>query len=175
LPLAAITALHTAGGLAHTHAMPPELPTLAADQFACGIFQKPHAPTPSTPTPTSTYTHMHILTDTHVRGAPQRLHVLFTLASEVLAVAERLEDAGLRARWATWADAVFLQMHMEVDVDAWCARLGAVCGRCWTNTLLHPFPTIGSSTLSIAQRSQRCSARPFSSIRVSLVWGTGYV
>jgi hypothetical protein len=155
--------------------MPPELPTLAADQFACGIFQKPHAPTPSTPTPTSTYTHMHILTDTHVRGAPQRLHVLFTLASEVLAVAERLEDAGLRARWATWADAVFLPMHMEVDVDAWCARLGAVCGRCWTNTPLHPFPTIGSSTLSIAQCSQRCSARPFSSIRVSLVWGTGYV
>jgi hypothetical protein len=70
-------------------------------------------------------------TDTHVRGAPLRPHVLFTLASEVLAVAERLEDAGPRARWAAWADAVFLQMHIEADVDAWRAPLGAARGRCW--------------------------------------------
>jgi hypothetical protein len=132
-PLAAITALRSAGGLAHTRATPPELLTLAADQFARGIFHMPHAPTPPTPTstPTSTHTHTHMRTDTHVRGAPLRPHVLFTLASEVLAVAERLEDAGPRARWAAWADAVFLQMHIEADVDAWRAPLGAARGRCW--------------------------------------------
>jgi hypothetical protein len=62
----------------------------------------PHPPTPPTPMPTFTYTHMH----THVCGAPLRPHMLFTLASEVLAVAERLEDTGLHACWATWA--VFL-------------------------------------------------------------------
>jgi uncharacterized protein YjlB len=57
--------------------------------------------------------------------------VLFTLASEVLAVAERLDDAETRRRWAGWADAVFLQMHMEADVDAWRARVGVARGRCW--------------------------------------------
>lgn len=65
--------------------------------------------------------------------APPRPHVLFTLASEVLAVSERLEDSRARARWAAWADTIFSQMDMEAkaDVDAWHARLGAARGRCW--------------------------------------------
>jgi hypothetical protein len=64
-------------------------------------------------------------------AAARRPHVLFTLASEVLAVAERLDDAEACRRWAGWADAVFLQMHMEADVDAWRARIGVARGRCW--------------------------------------------
>jgi len=64
-------------------------------------------------------------------AAARRLHVLFTLSSEVLAVAERLDDADARRRWAGWADAVFLQMHMEADVDNWRARVGVARGRCW--------------------------------------------
>jgi len=142
--------LHTTGGLAHTHAMPLELPTLTADQFAHGIFHMLHVPMLSTPTPTSTYMHMHMHTDTHVHGMLLHPHMLFTLMSEVLTIMEHLEDAGLCMCWATWANAVFLQMHMEADVDAWCAQLGVVHGRCCTNTLLYPFLTIGSSKLSIA-------------------------
>ncbi|KAH9986683.1 hypothetical protein BJV74DRAFT_844344 [Russula compacta] len=120
-PLAAITALRTAG-LAHhgrAAASAPELLTLAADQFSRGIFHMPHT------------TRMHTPDDT--TRCP-RAHVLFTLASDVLAVAERLDDAELSRRWAAWADAVFQQMHMEgVDVadDAWRVRVAVARGRCW--------------------------------------------
>ena len=117
-PLAAIASMHTASGLAHTRATAPELLTMAADQFSRGIFHMPHS-APATPTPT--------------RRAPPRPHVLFALASEVLAVSERLEDSAARARWAAWADTIFSQMDMEAkaDVGAWQARLGAARGRCW--------------------------------------------
>lgn len=57
--------------------------------------------------------------------------MLFSIASDVLGVAERLGDAEARRRWAKWADEVFLQMHMEADVDAWRARVGVARGRCW--------------------------------------------
>ena len=117
-PLAAIASLHTASSLAHTRATAPELLTMAADQFSRGIFHMPHhAPT----------------TQTQTRRAPPRPHVLFTIASEVLAVSERLEDSCARARWAAWADTILSQMDMEAkaDVHAWQARLGAARGRCW--------------------------------------------
>ena len=124
-PLAAITALRTAG-LAHhgrAAASAPELLTLAADQFSRGIFHMPH-------TTTTTRTH-----DISTTRCCHRAHVLFTLASDVLAVAERLDDAvELRRRWAAWADAVFQQMHMEgVDVadEAWRVRVAVARGRCW--------------------------------------------
>ena len=121
-PLAAIASMHTASGLAHTRATAPELLTMAADQFSRGIFHMPHD-APATPAQTQTQT----------RRAPPRPHVLFTLASEVLAIAERLEDSATRARWAAWADTIFSQMDMEAkaDVDAWQARLGVARGRCW--------------------------------------------
>lgn len=106
-PLAAIAAMRMPG-TAHSRASAQELLTYAADQFARGIFHMPH----SLP---------------HA-ARPQEL---FTLASEVLAVAERLDDAEARRRWATWADAVFHQMHMEADVDAWRARIAVARGRCW--------------------------------------------
>jgi len=117
-PLAYIASLHTASGLAHTRAKAPELLTMATDQFSRGIFHMPHNP------PT---------TQTQTWRAPPRPHVLFTLASEVLAVSERLEDSAARARWAAWADTILSQMDTEAkaDVDAWRARLGAARGRCW--------------------------------------------
>jgi hypothetical protein len=122
-PLAAITALRTAGGgggsssLAYMRATAPELLTFAADQFARGIFHMPHTPI-----------HAHEASTTH---ATPRQQVLYTLATEVLAVTERLQDAAARARWAAWADALLLQMHMEADVDVWRVRVGVVRGRCW--------------------------------------------
>ncbi len=120
-PLAAIAAMRTPGFLAHpAHASPHELLTLAADQFSRGIFHMPHgvggshdAHGPTWARPTS------------------RLQELFTLASEVLRVAERLDAPDERRKWAMWADAIFHQMHMEADVDAWRARVVAARGRCW--------------------------------------------
>ena len=101
-PLAAIAAMHTPGFAHRAHAH--ELLTLAADQFSRGIFHMPHT--------------------------PPRQSELFTLASEVLLVAERLDGAEERRRWAAWADAVFNQMHMEADVDAWRTRVVVARGRC---------------------------------------------
>ena len=101
-PLAAIAAMHTPGFAQPAH--PHELLTLAADQFSRGIFHMPHT--------------------------PPRQSELFTLASEVLLVAERLDGAEERRRWAAWADAVFNQMHMEADVDAWRMRVVVARGRC---------------------------------------------
>ena len=76
-PLAYITSLHTASGLTHTRTKAPELLTMAMDQFLRGIFHMPHNP------PTMQTQTWHV---------PPRLRVLFTLASEVLAVSEHLED-----------------------------------------------------------------------------------
>jgi hypothetical protein len=105
-PLAAIAALRIPG-IAHSRTSASELLTQAADQFARGIFHMPHC-----------------------LPCASRPQELFTLASEVLAVAERLDDAEARRRWATWADTLFHQMHMEADVDAWRARIGVARGRC---------------------------------------------
>ena len=70
-----------------------------------------------------TPTHTH--TRTRTTHATPRQQVLYTLATEVLALAERLENATARARWVAWADALLLQMHMEADVDAWRVGVGA--------------------------------------------------
>jgi hypothetical protein len=66
-------------------------------------------------------------------AAAQRPHVLFTLASEVLALMERLGDAEAW-RGAKWANEIFLQIHLEADVAAWRARIGIARGSCWLIT-----------------------------------------
>ncbi|KAH9911990.1 uncharacterized protein B0H18DRAFT_1056967 [Fomitopsis serialis] len=104
---------------------------LAMDQFSRGIFHMPHAtslPSHNTashhspPQPANTH-------DAH--GHFSRPRELFTIASEVLGVAERLPDSAQRAYWASWADSVFTQMRMEAAHDAWRAPLTAARGRCW--------------------------------------------
>ena len=114
-PLAAIAAMHTPSFAHPGNASAHELLTLAADQFSRGIFHMPHTPPP--PSSPSSF-------------GFSRQSELFTLASEVLLVAERLDGAEERRKWAAWADAVFNQMHMEADVDTWRARVFAARGRC---------------------------------------------
>ena len=132
-PLAAITMLRTPCLLHATRASAPELLTLAADQFSRGIFHMPHnnpQPRPSNNS-TDTLSPPPSSSPSSSGAAARRQHVLFSIASDVLGVAERLGDAEARRRWAKWADEVFLQMHMEADVDAWRARVGVARGRCW--------------------------------------------
>ncbi|KAH9970955.1 hypothetical protein BGW80DRAFT_1324583 [Lactifluus volemus] len=119
-PLAAIATLRMPGCNAHSRASASELLTHAADQFARGIFHMPHHAV-----------HCRIDDDDDDETSCRRPRELFTIASEVLAVAERLNDFEARRRWATWADAVFHQMHMEADVDTWRARIGLARGRSW--------------------------------------------
>jgi hypothetical protein len=147
-PLAAITTLRPPGLSHAARASASELLTLAADQFSRGIFHMPHnnhqphhhhhsnnnsnRTLSSSPCPSSSPSSPSSPSGTAAtEAAAQRPHILYTLASEVLAVAEHLDDTEARRRWAGWADAVFLQMHMEADVDAWRARVGVARGRCW--------------------------------------------
>ncbi|KAF8470284.1 hypothetical protein DFH94DRAFT_637821 [Russula ochroleuca] len=130
-PIAAITMLRTPGLIHATRASAPELLTLAADQFSRGIFHMPHNNSQPHNNSTDTLSPPPSSSPSSSGAAARRPHVLFSIASEVLGVAERLGDAEARRRWAKWADEVFLQMHMEADVDAWRARVGVARGRCW--------------------------------------------
>ena len=112
--------MHTPG---FSHASPHELLTLAADQFSRGIFHMPHTPGSQSCARARTWAPPPLF-------AFSRPAELFTLASEVLLVAERLDGAEERRKWAAWADALFHQMHMEADVDTWRARVVSARGRC---------------------------------------------
>ncbi|KAL6301736.1 hypothetical protein BKA93DRAFT_698270, partial [Sparassis latifolia] len=124
-----------------------ELLVLAMDQFSRGIFHMPHVhyagshnppsqvyqPAPPPPRQRHHRQQQHRQQQQRQQVDPRfsRAKELFTLASEVLGVAERLPAAAQRAEWAAWADSVFTQMRMEAELDAWRAPLNAARGRCW--------------------------------------------
>ncbi|TFK73732.1 hypothetical protein BDN72DRAFT_875631 [Pluteus cervinus] len=60
-----------------------------------------------------------------------RAKELFTIGSEVLLVAEKMESSSERKHWASWADSVFNQMKMEADLDQWRGPINRARGRCW--------------------------------------------
>ena len=123
-----------------------EVMVLAMDQFSRGIFHMPHAH----------YSHVHNPSFVHVEPVVVPAHAhspsvapsvatssadplasfsrpkeLFTIASEVLGVAERLRAPAHRHYWAAWADGVFNQMKNEADVPAWRRPILSARGRCW--------------------------------------------
>ncbi|KAJ6485810.1 hypothetical protein C8R45DRAFT_829189 [Mycena sanguinolenta] len=93
-------------------AAPHDLLLLAMDHLASGIFHMPRTASPPGP---------------GVVPGPafNRSSELFTIAQEVLALAERLPAAAERIHWATWADNVLQQIKVQTDAIA-RAR-----GRCW--------------------------------------------
>ncbi|KAJ6510019.1 hypothetical protein C8R47DRAFT_1182516 [Mycena vitilis] len=102
-------------------AAPHDLLILAMDQFTRGIFHMPHpahAPDDAPADATRPFS---------------RATELFTIAREVLALAERLTDPAERTRWATWADSVLQQMDMEGDTTRteWRGTVARTRGRCW--------------------------------------------
>ncbi|KZT68653.1 hypothetical protein DAEQUDRAFT_727523 [Daedalea quercina L-15889] len=116
---------------------------LAMDQFSRGIFHMPHVTYPASHNPAS---HVALPASPILTRGPSppqpaaaaalefsRSRELFTIASEVLGVAERLPDASQRAYWAGWAESVFTQMRMEAahGHEAWRVPLTAARGRCW--------------------------------------------
>ncbi|KAJ7179325.1 hypothetical protein C8R46DRAFT_1324583 [Mycena filopes] len=110
------------GRITLANAAPHELLLLAMDQFTRGIFHMPHPAHAVDDTPT----------DTAARPF-SRATELFTIAREVLALAERLPEPAERARWATWADSVLQQMDMEGDTTRteWRGPVTRARGRCW--------------------------------------------
>ena len=129
-PLAAIAAMHTPSFAHPTHASAHELLTLAADQFSRGIFHMPHTPSAAPYHSSSSAQSARVWGPPSLPFAFSRQSELFTLASEVLLVAERLDGVEERRKWAAWADALFHQMHMEADVDTWRTRVAEARGRC---------------------------------------------
>lgn len=99
-----------------------DLMVLAMDQFSRGIFHMPHHKHSTTGSNSSTPSLMESFS---------RPKELFTVASEVLGVAERLECTSEREYWASWADSVFNQMKMEADMDSWRGPITRARGRCW--------------------------------------------
>jgi hypothetical protein len=60
-----------------------------------------------------------------------RAKQLYTIAFEVLHIAEKLECTSERAYWANWADSVLNQMKMEaISEDAWRTCILRSKGRC---------------------------------------------
>ncbi|KAK7061537.1 hypothetical protein R3P38DRAFT_2830054 [Favolaschia claudopus] len=104
-----------------TTASPHDLLLLAMDQFARGIFHMPHPAHAADDAPMDTARPFSRATE------------LFTIAREVLALAERLPDPAERMRWATWADTVLQQMDMEGDTTRteWRGLVSRARGRCW--------------------------------------------
>jgi len=88
-----------------------DLMILAMDQFSRGIFHMPHQQTSD--------------------SSFSRAKELFTLASEVLLLAEKMDVATERQYWASWADSVFNQMKMEADMDQWRGPITRARGKCW--------------------------------------------
>ena len=132
-----------------------DIMVLAMDQFSRGIFHMPHphyshahnptfVHTPGTTTggfQTSNYFSSASAPPSHYASpyvpssdplvSFSRPKELFTIASEVLGVAERLVSGTHRHYWASWADSVFNQMKNEADMDAWRAPILSARGRCW--------------------------------------------
>ncbi|KAJ7228873.1 hypothetical protein GGX14DRAFT_692753 [Mycena pura] len=104
-----------------TTTAPHDLLLLAMDQFTRGIFHMPHP--------------AHAADDAPADAARpfSRATELFTIAREVLALAERLPAPAERTRWATWADSVLQQMDLEGDTarDEWRGPVTRARGRCW--------------------------------------------
>jgi len=96
-----------------------DLMVLAMDQFSRGIFHMPHPQYHPNVSPSSTSEQF------------SRPKELYTIASEVVGTAERLEDGEQRQYWAAWADSVFSQMKMEADMDVWRGPITQARGRCW--------------------------------------------
>ncbi|KII86044.1 hypothetical protein PLICRDRAFT_44498 [Plicaturopsis crispa FD-325 SS-3] len=113
-----------------------ELMVLAMDQFSRGIFHMPHPqhhappasmPNINLPAPATS----GVSTPSSEQPTFSRAKELFTIASEVLGVAERMENSEQRQYWANWADSVFNQIKMEADLAAWRGPITRARGRCW--------------------------------------------
>lgn len=110
-------------------ASPHELMMLAMDHFSRGIFHMPHPQHLVHAFPPSVSG--SIPAAPPIQESFSRAKELFTIASEVLLLAEKLEVPSERQYWASWADSVFNQMKMEADMDAWRGPITRARGRCW--------------------------------------------
>ncbi|KAF8957140.1 hypothetical protein BDZ97DRAFT_122237 [Flammula alnicola] len=125
---AAMAALSAPAPFTSTPPVRPHYTTTLSSESTSSSTPMPPPSTESTPTPTP--------------GSPQqasplqppetfsRAKELYTIASEMLDIAEKLDLPSERETWATWADSVFSQMKMEADMHASRADITFARGRC---------------------------------------------
>ena len=133
---------------------PHEILLQATDQFSRGMLHMPNARRPGnrggSGSGSGSYFHHprhHPAEDLEEIDAPPTLpglgaldtrdaasirpRVLYTIASEVMSVAEHMPEPADREHWANWADTVFRQMEMESDVRSWVYAIAVGRGQCW--------------------------------------------
>lgn len=117
---------------------PHELLYLAQDQFSRGIFHMPHQKSPRmqskngsfSESPASTDPSKTALSLSLAGNSFSRARELYTIGSEVLLLAEKLDTPSERSHWAKWADGIFNQMRMENSTeDTWKVPLTIARGR----------------------------------------------
>lgn len=142
-------------------ASPHDILLLAMDQFSRGIFRMPrvrptHPPedVPMTDAPQYPFPeHVHQTPSPDIDSSPChypniahpvychthnsttalfcRSKELYTIASEVLSVTERLTSNASRQFWASWVDATLNQMELEADSEKWSGAIAEAKGKCW--------------------------------------------
>ncbi|KAF8815431.1 hypothetical protein BYT27DRAFT_7129023 [Phlegmacium glaucopus] len=102
---------------------PDEIMTFAEDHLSRAIFYMPHPRNvpvknnPSAPSPMHTSPTPSPPPDPALeRSGPDRPQEIYTMASEVLLVAENSETPSGRLRWARWADGVVSQIKIEPNM-----------------------------------------------------------
>jgi hypothetical protein len=62
-----------------------------------------------------------------------RPRVLYTIATDILSIADRMQSASEKEAWAKWADDIFLQMGLEEQTceEDWSHPIAVGRGRCW--------------------------------------------
>jgi len=130
---------------------PHEILLQATDQFSRGMLHMPNARRPRSAQHhhrSGSYFNLHHPAEEleeidapptlpglgvlEIRDATSiRPRVLYTIASDVMSVAERMPDPATREYWANWSDTVFKQMEMESDVRSWVYATAVGRGRCW--------------------------------------------
>ncbi|TRM68497.1 hypothetical protein BD626DRAFT_395207 [Schizophyllum amplum] len=110
-----------------------DLMILAMDQFSRGIFHMPHPlhAVPALPDGTDSGVATPPPTSATAADNFSRAKELYTVAHEVLLLAEKLVVPAERQYWASWADSVFEQMRMEADMDNWRGPITRMRGKCW--------------------------------------------
>ena len=115
---------------------PQELLQLAEDQFSRGIFHMPHqrgikglrvfGSTSPVDEPSKTRLSLSLAGNTFSRAKE-----LYTIGSEVLLLAEKLDAPSERHQWARWSDGIFSQMgmHLNTPEDKWKVLLAIARGR----------------------------------------------
>ncbi|KAF8906097.1 hypothetical protein CPB85DRAFT_1224365 [Mucidula mucida] len=112
-------------------ATPNDLMVLAMDQFSRGIFHMPHPQHISRPHSSADVTMKPPSASASSLEAFSRPKELYTIASEVMLLSEKLPHASERQFWASWADSVLNQMKMEADMNAWRGIISRARGKCW--------------------------------------------